>query len=156
MTAPTPFHTTEEAAETLRFPPQITLKILLPTAATGGSVAIFEDIVAPGVGPGRHIHHGQDEAFLVLEGQFDFEVAGERIHAGPGDVAFVPRETVHAFRNVGETPGRLRYVFTPALRIEAMFRALFAAGNGGVPSMEDMAAIALAHGQEFVGPPLEP
>ncbi|MGI9389289.1 MAG: cupin domain-containing protein [Boseongicola sp.] len=149
-------HTIYAEAEKLEFPPQISLSILLSGAQTNGALSVFEDIVEPGVGPGRHIHHGEDETFFVLDGQFDVEIAGVRHHAGPGDVAFVPRGAVHAFRNVGETPGRLRYAFTPAGNVEAMFRAMFAAADGGVPSMEDMARIALEHGQEFVGPPLEP
>lgn len=148
-------HSVYDQAERLEFPPQISLCILLSGDHTGGALAVFEDVVQPGVGPGRHIHHGQDETFFILEGRFDVEIAGVRHHAGPGDVAFVPRDTVHAFRNMAETPGRLRYAFTPAGDIEAMFRALYDAGHGGVPSTEDMAAIALRHGQEFVGAPLE-
>ena len=69
-------------------------------------------------------------------------------------MAFVPRGTVHAFKNVGETQGRIRYVFSPALTVEEMFRSFFAALKGGNLSAEVMSEIALEHGQEFVGPPL--
>ena len=72
----------------------------------------------------------------------------------PGDVAFVPRGTVHAFKNVGQTQGRLRYVFSPALTIEEMFRAFFSAQQDGGLSEEVMAEISFEYGQEFVGPPL--
>ena len=121
---------------------------------TDGTLAVFEDVVQPGIGPGRHIHHGQDETFFFLEGTFDVEVGGVLHHVKPDDVAFVPRGTVHAFKNVGDTAGRLRYVFSPALQIEAMFRALHQAQECGDLTEEDMARIALDHGQEFVGPPL--
>ncbi|KMW56348.1 hypothetical protein AIOL_001300 [Candidatus Rhodobacter oscarellae] len=153
---PQPVHTKYATAELLEFPPQIALRVMLAGADTGGAIAVFEDVVQPSVGPGRHIHHGEDETFFVLEGRFDVEIDGVRHHAGPGDVAFVPRGSVHAFRNVGDAEGRLRYAFTPAGDVEAMFRAMFDAADGGVPSMDDMARIARAHGQEFVGPPLEP
>ncbi len=149
-----PLHTRYGDAETLVFPGAITLKILLSGNATNGSQAVFEDIVQPGVGPGRHIHHGQDETFFFLEGRFDVEVAGVLHRMEPGDIAFVPRGTVHAFKNVGETEGRLRYVFSPALTVEEMFRAFFAAQQDGNLTAEAMAEIALEHGQEFVGPPL--
>nr|WP_298297761.1 cupin domain-containing protein [uncultured Litoreibacter sp.] len=76
---------------------------------------VFEDIVAPGVEPGRLIHHDQDETFIFLEGTFDVEIDGVLYQMEPGDIGFVPRETVHAFKNVGSTPGRLRYVFSLAL-----------------------------------------
>jgi hypothetical protein len=36
-----------------------------------------------------------------------------------------------------------------------MVRGLFALAGGGQPSVEEMAEVAMKHGQEFVGPPLE-
>lgn len=149
-----PTHTRYAAAETFVFPGAITLKILLSGKDTGGTLAVFEDIVEPGIGPGRHIHHGQDETFFFLEGRFDVEIGGVLHSMEAGDVAFVPRGTMHAFKNVGETPGRIRYVFSPALRIEAMFRAFYEALEAGGLDAESMAAIAMEHGEEFVGPPL--
>ena len=149
-----PVHSAYDDAEAFDFPGAITLRILLSGDQTGGTVAVFEDIVQPGVGPGRHIHHGQDETFFFLEGSFDVEVAGILHHMRPGDVAFIPRETVHAFKNVGDTPGRLRYVFSPALRMEAMFRAFHAAQRTAQITEEVMRQIATDHGQSFVGPPL--
>lgn len=140
----------------LDFPGQITLRVLIPAAATGGTLAVFEDIVQPDIGPPRHIHPDQDETFLVEEGQFAFEIDGTRVNAGPGDVAFVPRGTVHAFRNIGTQAGRLRYVFSPALKAEEMFRAFHAAAAGGAPPKEDMERIVGEYGQVFTGPPLEP
>jgi mannose-6-phosphate isomerase-like protein (cupin superfamily) len=148
-----PVHTDAETAETLEFPGAITLKILLSGRDTGGSVAVFEDIVQPGVGTGLHIHHGQDETFFFLEGRFDVEIDGTRHHMRPGDEAFVPRGTAHAFSNVGDTVGRLRYVFSPAQKMEKMFRAFHTAVPGGLTE-DAMARIALDHGQEFVGPPI--
>lgn len=150
----TPIHTHYSDAETLVFPGAITLKILLSGDDTSGTLAVFEDIVEPGVGPGRHIHHEQDETFFFLEGRFDVEVGGVLHHMEAGDVAFVPRGTIHAFKNVGDTQGRVRYVFSPALRIEEMFRAFHAALEAGSLDADAMASIALAHGEEFVGPPL--
>ncbi len=150
-----PVHTNYQAADTLEFPGVITFKVLLSGADTAGGHAVFEDIVQPGQGPGRHIHRDQDETFLFEEGQFDVEIDGVRHHMQPGDVGFVPRGTVHAFRNVGDVTGRLRYVMTPAGSFEDMVRELYALAGGGQPDMEAMARVALAHGQEFVGPPLE-
>ncbi|MGI9547362.1 MAG: cupin domain-containing protein [Flavobacteriaceae bacterium] len=149
-----PIHTAYTDVETLVFPGAITLKIILKGSQTNGSHAIFEDIVEPGIGPGRHIHHHQDETFFFLEGRFEAEIDGKRYYMKPGDVAFIPRGTVHAFKNVGDNPGRLRYVFSPALTMEDMFRELYQALDKGPLSDELMAKIARKHGQEFVGPPL--
>lgn len=147
-------HSRYEDTETLEFPGAITLRILLTGDQTGGALEVFEDIVQPGVGPARHIHHHQDETFFFLDGAFETEIAGTRHRMAPGDVAFIPRGTVHAFKNVGSEPGRLRYVFSPAYKMEAMFRAQHASLRDGVLGQDDMADIAADHGQEFVGPPL--
>ena len=149
-----PVHTEYASAETLIFPDAITLKVLLKASQTNGSHAIFEDIVESGVGPGRHIHQHQDETFFFLEGIFDVEVGGKLYQMKPGDVAFIPKGTVHAFKNVGENQGRLRYIFSPALTIEKMFREFYEALNAEELTEKIMSEIALKHGQEFVGPPL--
>ena len=150
-----PVHTSYEHAETLVFPDAITLKILLSGHQTDGKTAVFEDIVAPGVGPGRHIHHNQDETFFFLEGDFIAEIDGTIHTFQPGDVAFVPRGTVHAFKNVGNGSGRLRYVFSPALTMEEMFRELHQTlEREGDLTLEMMTEISIKHDQEFVGPPL--
>ncbi|NNE28991.1 MAG: cupin domain-containing protein [Saprospiraceae bacterium] len=143
-----------KTAETFVFPDEITLKILLSGDSTGGRLEIFEDIVEAGVGPPRHIHHEQDETFFFLEGEFIVEVGGEIFECQPGDVAFIPKGTIHAFKNVGDKPGRLRYVFSPALSMEAMFREMFKVIEERPLSHEEMSEIALKHGQEMVGHPL--
>lgn len=150
-----PVHAPYDTVDSLEFPGAITFRVLLSGSRTGGTHAVFEDIVQPGQGPGRHIHHDQDETFLFEYGAFDVEIAGVRHHMKPGDVGFVPRGTVHAFRNVGTTPGRIRYVMSPAGKFEEMVEAFFALGGGAQPSQEEMARVALEHGQEFVGPPLD-
>lgn len=147
-------HTIYSKAEQFIFPDAITLKILLSGKHTEGNLAIFEDIVEPGIGPGRHIHHHQDETFFFLEGKFIAEVGNEMFAFQPGDVAFVPKGTVHAFKNIGQTTGKLRYIFSPAQTIENMFREFYDLLEKGNFSEEAMAEISLKHGQEFVGPPL--
>ena len=150
-----PIHTKYNLAETLVFPELITVKILLSGNQTNGNQAVFEDIVEPGIGPGRHIHYEQDEIFLFLEGDFIAEVDGSMYKFKPGDVAFIPKGTVHAFKNVGTTIGRLRYIFSPANTIEEMFWEMHSVLKEEEElTFERMAEISIKHGQEFVGPPL--
>ena len=149
-----PIHSKYDQVETFVFPDAITLKILLSGKHTNGNQVVFEDIVEPGVGPGRHMHHEKDEIFFFLEGDFIAEVGGETHEFKPGDVAFIPRGTVHAFKNVGKEPGRLRYIFSPPNTIEEMFKEFYQALEEGSLTMEKMTEISLKHGQEFVGPPL--
>ena len=149
-----PIHSQYNTAETIVFPGAITLKILLSGKHTNGNLAIFEDIVEPGIGPGRHIHHHQDETFFFQDGNFIAEVDGRMHEFKPGDIAFIPRGTVHAFKNIGDKPGKLRYIFSPAHTIEDMFRDFYQAFKAGELTKENMAEISIKHGQEFVGPPL--
>ena len=149
-----PVHIRDGEGERLLFPGAIELTILIPGLASNGAFAVFEDIVQPGVGPPRHIHRSQDEVFFVLDGTFDIEIDGQLFHARAGDVAYVPRGAVHAFKNVGSEAGRLRYTFTPAGNTEAMFRAFFEAAQTDDLTPERMAEIADQHDQEFVGPTL--
>ncbi|MFY0645126.1 MAG: cupin domain-containing protein [Bacteroidia bacterium] len=149
-----PTHSVYKNAEKLDFPNVLSLKVLLVGAQTNGQLAVFEDIVEPGVGAPRHIHHEQDETFFFLEGTFDVEIGGVLYHMNPGDMAFVPKGSIHAFKNVGKEKGILRYAFSPAQNIEEMFRSFYEASLRGELSEEDMTKIAAKHGQEIVGPPI--
>lgn len=150
-----PTHTKYEAVEALELFDGLTMKVLLSSTETNGLQAIFEDIVEPGVGLGRHIHHQQDETFLFLEGTFDVEIDGKLYRMVAGDVVFVPKGTVHTWKNVGKNQGRLRYIFSPALNIEAMFREFHEVKLAGEFTEEIMKKIAEKYPeQETVGPPL--
>jgi quercetin dioxygenase-like cupin family protein len=58
---------------------------------------------APGASFPRHTHPGE-EIIYVLTGTLEYEVAGKPVTLKAGDVLFVPYGTVHAARNVGDTP----------------------------------------------------
>jgi len=150
-----PTHKKYDSAESLNLFDGMTLKILLSSSDTNELQAVFEDIVEPGLVPGRHIHHKQDETFLFLEGTFDVEIDGKLYKMSAGDTAFIPKGTVHAWKNVGDGIGRLRYIFSPALNIEEMFRAISSANEIGGMTDEFMLKLAQDYPeQETVGPPL--
>ena len=72
-----------------------------------------------------------------------------------GDTAFIPKGTIHGWKNIGDGIGRLRYIFSPALNIEQMFRDINSAHELG--GMTDVLMQKLAQDypeQESVGPPL--
>jgi quercetin dioxygenase-like cupin family protein len=81
---------------------------------TGGVVSVVETHDMTGGGPPPHIHHHEDETFQVLEGEYEFSVAGKTITAKEGTTLFAPRGIPHTYRYVGKTPGRLMTVITPA------------------------------------------
>ena len=129
------------------------VKVKLSGADTAGAYAIVESVTEPQGGPPLHRHTREDESFYVLEGEFLFEVDGQRIHAGPGSAVFAPRGTVHTFKNVGATPGRMLGVVQPA-GLDSFFEDMDAAGTSKEPDIAMLAQIFQKYGLELVGPPL--
>lgn len=98
-----------------------------------GAFALMECCTAPGAGapPNRHI---EDEGFLVLEGQVEFIIGGERQVHGPGTFVKIPNNAVHAFTNVGATPSRMLILNWPGHDHVRFFRA---AGDPVAPETRD-------------------
>lgn len=61
-----------------------------------------------------HIHHREDEAFHVLEGEYEFMCGGRTERVGPDSTVYVSRGTMHTFRNVGSTRARALAWVVPA------------------------------------------
>ncbi len=81
---------------------------------TGGAFALAEAKTPPGGGPPPHIHYREDEVLYVLEGELDFMVEGETVKARAGSFLYIPRGTLHTYRNVGSGPARYLGMVTPA------------------------------------------
>jgi quercetin dioxygenase-like cupin family protein len=54
-----------------------------------------------------HLHHAEDEAFYVLEGELTVICDGEQIVAGPGSYVFLPRGVPHGFRTSSDKDSRV-------------------------------------------------
>ena len=102
--------------------PRTRAPLPLSGAQSGGSYSLIKIISPRGGGPGLHVHNAAEEHFVVLKGEVDFEVGGERSMAGTGDVVHVPRGVAHAFTVRGVQATTLA-THTPAGEEEA-FMAL--------------------------------
>ena len=80
--------------------------VLRGTLTTGESVAAHESVQPVGAAPvALHaIHHS--ELIVVREGEVMFDHDGTSEKAGPGDVIYVAKDTVHRVRNVGTVPAK--------------------------------------------------
>ena len=79
------------------------------TAAVGLGMGI--DILAPGMrGCPYHLHHAQEEAFVVLEGRGTLRVAGELLEIKAGDVAFLPAGPDHPHQIINTSDAPLKYL----------------------------------------------
>lgn len=82
------------------------MSVLAGGAETGGAFSLIDMRAGPHETP-FHIHHGEDEAFYVLEGRAEFVTEGRTTPVGPGTYVFLPREVAHGFRIVGDQPARM-------------------------------------------------
>jgi quercetin dioxygenase-like cupin family protein len=132
-------------------------EIKLTAADSGGAMTVVEVTEPPGAEAPLHVHHREDEAFVVLEGRVTLEVGGERVAAGPGDVAYGPRDVPHRYV-VGPEGCRMLFVCTPA-GFEDLVREMSepAAARtlpplpGGEPDYARIAAVAASYGCELLG-----
>jgi quercetin dioxygenase-like cupin family protein len=69
--------------------------------------------LAPGEVHARHSHDLGHEVFLILQGQADIEIAGERAILSPGQLCIVAANQMHQVRNAGDGPLVLYLSVTP-------------------------------------------
>jgi quercetin dioxygenase-like cupin family protein len=90
------------------------LEVLVTREQSGGRYDVLRTTVQPGGGPPPHRHAREDELFYVVAGEFQFIRNDEIFTAGAGTSVFLPRGSVHTFKNVGPTSGTLIVVTTPS------------------------------------------
>ena len=64
----------------------------------GASVSFFVVTSAPGRGADKH-RHPYDETFVILDGDIEVIVGGETRMLGGGNIAVIPANTWHEFKN---------------------------------------------------------
>jgi quercetin dioxygenase-like cupin family protein len=90
-----------------------TIAILASTSHTSGAVGAVEVAGPGGAVPPLHVHHREDEAFYVLEGDMAFVCDGDWTIAGPGTYVFGPRNIPHGFKVQGTSPARMLLLCAP-------------------------------------------
>ena len=81
---------------------------------TGGAFTLIEVMVPPQSGPPPHRHSREDEAFYILDGEFEVNIDEQRLAAGPGSWVTLAKGSLHHFKNTGSKPGRILILATPA------------------------------------------
>jgi mannose-6-phosphate isomerase-like protein (cupin superfamily) len=127
---------------------------------TGGVLSLLDFTVGPNDGPPLHIHHNEDETFLVLDGTFTIQIGDTTYDVSRGGCVFGARHVKHGFVNTGSSPGRLLVVATPA-GIEHYFeeggglaQARTLPPPAGAPDLELVTRVGAKYRFEVVGPPL--
>lgn len=84
----------------------------------GGAVE-QKRLIAP-----THVHHGDDEAWYVLEGTLRFRIGDDEIEAGAGSAVLVAHGKAHTYWNPVADPARYIIVMTP--NIHRLIQAIHA------------------------------
>lgn len=104
------------------------------------------------------MHHREDEAFYVIEGEYEFLVGGEALRAEAGSLLYVPKGTLHTHTSVGadagrmlvtQTPGGLYKRFFEEARQETRSGAFLASLEEGSPEAAKIAELAARYGIEI-------
>jgi quercetin dioxygenase-like cupin family protein len=74
------------------------LREIIGTDDTGGRWSFGEVTAEPDESVATHIHPGEPEAIIILEGRIELHGAQGIADLGPGDVVFIPPDTEHGLR----------------------------------------------------------
>lgn len=133
------------------------LAVIKASAAdTGGQMTIVEVTEPQGAEAPLHVHHNEDEAFWVLDGDATFEIGETTIEARAGDYVFGPRHIPHRY-SVGDAGCRMLFILTPG-GFEDLVTAMSEPAGARTlpppsieePDMAEIKAIAEAHGAEIL------
>ena len=121
---------------------------------TNGAFALAEHpLMTPGFETPLHVHHNEDESFYIISGQVAFFVDGAWLLAGKGDFVFGPREVIHGFRVVGDTPAHMLIFCTPAGFEDFMIELSQPVGTPpGPPDMGRLLTAAATFNIDILGP----
>jgi quercetin dioxygenase-like cupin family protein len=110
---------------------------------------LYEYVLAASTGGvGAHYHRNFTETFYVLEGELGVLNGRDWVTVGAGDLVYVPRESVHGFRNTTDSQARFLILFTPGIPREEYFTANAARRAAGIELTEaEQDAFAAEHDQ---------
>ncbi len=128
------------------------------TESTGGSFLLVHQLAPPGMSTPYHLHHIEDEAFYVLEGNVTFFSDGERIEAGPSHYLFLPRGRAHGIRVDGPEPASMLIMAMPGSGFAGFLAEMGEPATERVlppptpPDMAKMAALCTKFSMDILGP----
>ena len=111
------------------------IRILGGADTTDGCFSVVESLEQPGSSAPLHIHHGEAEAFYIVEGTIELTCGDETVTVSRGDFVYAPKDVPHKYAVVGDSPARILLMFS-----RAGFETFFV--DGGSPI-----------GQPLSGPP---
>jgi len=100
---------------------------------------MFDWTLPAGFSTGLHVHRVQEETFYVLEGECEWQVDGQIVHARPGTYLFIPPGVPHNIGNASDEPARMLMTVSPPGH-EHYFEELAKVAARGAPPEPDVIA----------------
>jgi quercetin dioxygenase-like cupin family protein len=111
-----------DSAEVFRRGPMVS-EFMLTTEQTEGRYSIIKEIFESGQSsyPG-HIHQSHSEVFFIISGVMEWTVNADTQQIGPGDLVYIPPNSHHAGRVVGDEDVHAVMLYEPAGYEQNYFR----------------------------------
>ena len=128
------------------------------TESTGGAYSLTHIVSPPGHATPLHLHHYEDEAFWVLDGEHGFYCEGKTTVLGAGGYMFLPRGIPHGIRVVGDRPATMLVLAMPGTGFVGMMQEVGESAKERVlpqptaPDVEKLTRIAAKYGIDILGP----
>lgn len=132
--------------------------VKLDHALADGRFSLVEAIAFHATEPPLHIHHREDEAWYILDGQMTFHVDDEAFTASNGAFVIAPMGRPHTF-TVDVEPTRVLVMAAPsgfehfALELGSPAVSDVPPAGLAMPGPEVLGPVADRYGIEVVGPP---
>ena len=115
----------------------------------GGAYYLFEAEFNPESGNSLHVHRYEDEVVYVLEGAVEIRLGKQKLQAGVGGVAHLPKNIPHALYNPLKTPLKIMAIAIPG-GMENFFDDLARANEKGILDDETHKKISQKYGIEWL------
>ena len=87
--------------------------VFLVTGQDTKHTSMFDWTLPAGFSTGRHVHRVQEETFYVLEGECEWQVGDQLVHAKVGTYVFIPPGVPHNIANASDMPARMIMTVSP-------------------------------------------
>src|SRR3954466_10869078 len=127
----------------------IGVRFMIDGSEAGERFSLVEHPMSPrSLAAPVHRHTREDEYSFVLLGRMGALLGDDLVYAGPGDLAFKPRDQWHTFWNAGDEPCRILEIISPG-GFEHFFGELGALIQQPEFDPEQFGALGARYGLEF-------
>lgn len=128
------------------------LVVKLTGAQTAGAFSLFECTVPPGSGLPMHFHLHEDVLIIVKQGRLAVGIEGCETELAGDGMVFLPRGSIHSFRNSGAEVCRLWIMATPSGSEDFVARLAQQFAGKAAPPFAEVAGVCKCYGIHVVAP----